>query len=186
MIAPEELIELFKRNKVRFVLMGTYGINGYRDESRATQDVDLLIESKDHERAVQTIQENYPTLKMVDHAVVTRFNDPTTKKSVIDLMKPANATLSAVFENSVKVGRSHRIPDLEMALVSKFAAMVSPHRLQDKKMTDGGDFYNMVRTNSKRIKIRKLQKLAELVYPGGGKEVVNLVKDVRAGKSIRF
>jgi len=49
-IKPEEVIRILKKAKVRFVLMGTYGINGYRYQTRATQDVDVLVRTEDHER----------------------------------------------------------------------------------------------------------------------------------------
>jgi hypothetical protein len=186
MVKPEEVIRLFNRGKVRFVLMGTYGINGYRDESRATQDVDLLVRVRDHAKAVQIIRDAYADLEEKDSPVVTRFLDPTNKKPVIDLMKPEFEVLKAVFKYSVPVGKSHRIPDLEMALVSKFAAMVSPHRVQSKKLVDGGDFVNMVETNLKEIDLKKLRRLAEKVYKGGSSEIAKLVNDIEAGRRIVF
>lgn len=43
MVTPEAVIEILKKAKVKFVLMGTYGIEGYRTQPRATQDVDVLV-----------------------------------------------------------------------------------------------------------------------------------------------
>lgn len=50
MIQPEQVIAILNQAKVRFVLMGTFAINGYRTEARTTQDVDVLVPAKDHER----------------------------------------------------------------------------------------------------------------------------------------
>jgi len=73
-----------------------------------------------------------------------------------------------------------------MALVLKFAAMVSPNRAHDKKLIDGGDFYNMAATNFKAIKMRKVKNLAELVYKGGSKDNHVLLENIRAGRGITF
>ena len=65
--------------------------------------------------------------------------------------------------------------------------MVSPNRKYSKKLLDGGDFADIVETNLAAIdQIGKLLKLAELVYKGGGKEILELIKDVEAGRPIRF
>jgi len=183
---PEEVVRLLNQAKVRFVLMGTYGINGYRDQARATQDVDVLVRSKDHEKAVKAIQQSFPNLNLVDFPVVTRFMDPANDKPLIDLMKPMSDSLLAVFRYSVMVEKSHRVPDLEMALVSKFAAMVSPNRIQSKKLLDGGDFVNIVENNLAAIDKKKLRRLAQQVYPGGGKEILQLLADIEAGRRIVF
>jgi hypothetical protein len=183
---PEEVVRLLNQANVRFVLMGTYGINGYRDQARATQDVDVLVRIKDHEKAVQAVRERFPKLQIVDLPVVTRFTDPANDKPLIDLMKPMSDSLLAVFKYSVMVEKSHRVPDLEMALVSKFAAMVSPNRIQSKKLVDGGDFVNIVENNLASIDKRKLRRLAEQVYRGGGKEIMQLLADIEAGRRIVF
>src|SRR5207249_4499272 len=109
------------------LLLGTHGVGGYRSEARATQDVDLLIKRKDHGKAIQAIQKAFPKLEIHDTPVVTRFIDPKNGKSVIDLMKPTDELFKIAFKNSLPVGDSHYVPGLELAIVSKFAAMVSPN-----------------------------------------------------------
>jgi hypothetical protein len=166
--------------------MGTFAVNGYRDEARATQDFYVLVRTQDHDKAVKAIRTRFPKFLVEDFPVVTRFRDPVNSKPVIDLMKPLNDALQAVFKNSVAVGRSHRIPNLEMALVSKFAAMVSPYREQSKKLLDAADFVNMVINNLASIDAKKLKKLADLVYADGGIEILGLLADIKAGRRITF
>lgn len=185
-VKPEKVIRLLKKAKVRFVLMGTYGINGYRYQARATQDVDVLVWAKDHEKAVAALRVGFPRLKFEDFPVVSRFTDPKTKKPLIDVMKPNNESLQVAFKYSVWVGKSHLIPDLEMGLVSKFAAMVSPNRELVKKLSDGNDFADMVVTNLAKIDLGKLRRLGEKVYKGGGKEILQLVDDIKFGRPLRF
>ena len=73
-----------------------------------------------------------------------------------------------------------------MALISKFAAMVSPHRQPRKKLYDGGDFMEIVEIHVKEIDYKKLKRLADKVYQGGGAEIMNLIEDIKAGRRIQF
>lgn len=182
----QEVIRLLNEGKVRFVLMGTHAIVGWRSESRATNDVDLLIAKRDHAKAVRIISRAYPRLKLVDvPEVVTRFVEPTIKDAVIDLMKPGSELYRAVFRYAHKVGRSHRIPDLEMALVCKFAAMTSATRTGKKRLLDAGDFMDMVEFNREMLDLAKLRRLADKVRSGGGKQISRFVDDIDAGRIIQ-
>lgn len=175
MIHPRKVIRVLNRAGVSFVLMGNYGMTGWRGEERATQDVDVLVRKSHLRKAVKALRKAFPKLKPEDFPVVTRFLDPTTGKVLIDVMKPADAIYQAVFKHSIPVGRTHRIPDLEMALVCKFAAMISAGRLKSKKHTDAGDFIEMVKHNYQAIDFDKLRELGEIVYAGGGREVADYV-----------
>jgi hypothetical protein len=186
MITPQGVIDVLNRAGVKCVLMGTYGMTGWRSEPRATQDVDVLVRKKDIRKAVRALQTAYPDLTVTDFVVVTRFMDPATQMSVIDVMKPTQDVFRAVFRHTIPIGDTHEIPDLEMALVSKFAAMVSHNRLPEKKLIDAGDFTNIVRHNRNDIDLRKLKRLADKVYPSGGDEMLQLITDIDAGRTIRI
>lgn len=185
-VTPEKVIEVLNKAGVHFVVMGTHGVGSWRSEARATHDVDVLVTKKDLARAVATLHEKYPKLEIKEFPVVTRFIDPATGKGVIDVMKPTQEVFRIVFRQTIEVGDSHRIPNLEMALVSKFAAMVSPHRREEKKFVDAGDFIDIVKTNLKDLKLSRLEKLANKVYPRGGQEILTLVEDIKAGRRIQF
>ncbi len=185
MPSPKKVIRVLNEAKVRFVLMGTHGVGGYRSQARATQDVDVLIAARDHAKAVRAVQEAFPKLLVLDTPVVTRFKEKATGEPRIDLMKPNQPLFRVAFRHTVKVGETHQIPDLEFALVSKFAAMVSHYRDADKKMIDGGDFINIVKHNRADIELKKLVQLAERVYVGGGKEIRAMIDSVDAGKTIQ-
>lgn len=186
MIKPEIVIALLNKAGVRFVLMGVYGIVGWRSEERATKDVDILVRAGDHRKAVKAVQEAFPELLMDDQIVVTRFADPATGNVLLDLMKPHEKILKAVFKNTVAVGRTHRIPNLEMALASKYAAMILPNRPAMKKHTDAGDFMDIVEQNQNDIDRAKLHRLAEMVYKGGGDEILQYVEDTLAGRTLQL
>lgn len=183
---PEPIIRLLNQAKVKYVLIGTHGLIGWRSESRATHDVDVLIAKKHHARAVQAIHEAYPHLKVVDVPnVVTHFVEPAIQESVIDLMKPETDLFRAVFRNTHRVGKAYLIPDLEMVLACKFAAMTSKTRRGAKKHVDAGDFTDIVEFNREMLDIPKLKRLAEKVRPGGGKQIAQFINDIDAGRTIQ-
>jgi hypothetical protein len=185
-VAPKRVLKVLQEAGVVGLLLGTHGVGGYRSEPRATQDVDVLIKKKDHAKAIRAVREAFPKLQIKDTPVVTRFIDPRTERAVIDLMKPADALFKVAFRFSLAVGETHRIPDLELALVTKFAAMVSPNREASKKLIDAGDFVDMVVKNLSQIDEGKLKLLANRVYLRGGIEIIQIVRDVAAGRSIRI
>jgi hypothetical protein len=185
-VTPLGVIAVLNGVGIRCVLMGTHGIGGWRSQARATQDVDVLVTKKEVRKAVRALKEAYPKLAVNDLPVVARFIDPATGKPVIDVMKPTQAVYQIVFRHTIPVGDTHRIPDLEMALASKFAAMVSPNRAPEKKMIDGGDFIDIVRHNRNAIDLGKLKRLAGKVYPNGGAEIMVMMNDIDAGRTIQL
>ena len=186
MAPPTDVIAVLNEAAVRFILMGTYGITGWRGEERATQDVDVLVRQRDHRKAVRAIHAAFPHLQEVDSTVVTRFLDPATGTPLIDLMKPTQPLFKVAFRQTVLVEESYRIPNLEFALACKFAAMVSPNREENKKYRDAADFIEMVKHNPTAIRLARLRQLGERVYPGGGAEILRLVENARAGRRLEF
>lgn len=185
-VTPEAVIAALHKAGIKCVLMGVHGINVYRDQARATQDVDVLVTKKDVRKAVRVLEEAFPYLEVRENAAVARFIDPVTQKVVLDVMKPASQAMQTVFRNVVPIGATHRIPDLEMALISKFMAMFSTNRRMDKRQLDAGDFGNMVMHNRARIDLQKLKRLGDRVQPRGGDKVLGLIADVDAGRQIVF
>jgi hypothetical protein len=185
-VKPEDVIARLHEAGVKCVLMGTHALNTWRSEVRGTQDVDVLVRKKDIRKAVKALHEAYPTLTVNDFPVVTRLSDPVTEKGVIDVMKPTQSVYHLIFRHTIPIGDTHEIPDLEMCLASKFAAMVSPHRRPDKKMVDGGDFINVVHHNRSAISLRKLQRLADKVYPNGGAGILRMIEDIDAGRTLQL
>lgn len=183
-VQPEKVVKLLNGAKIKFVLMGTHGLNAYRDEPRATHDVDLLVAARDQKKAIKALTLAFPKLKVEETPIVTRFIDPTTGRGVIDLMKPTFPLHEAAFANAVAFPKLGMVPTLELAIASKFAAMISPHRRKDKKMVDGGDFMNIIQTSGQNLDREKLHELGELVYAGGGAELLRYVDDAIADRTL--
>jgi hypothetical protein len=184
-VKPRQVIEVLRQAGIKPVLMGAYGFNVYRDQARATEYVDVLVRKKDIRKAIRVLHEAFAHLTLNDTPVVTRFIDPATGKAVLDVMKPTQKVFRMFFRHTVPIGDTHSIPTLEMALISKFAAITSPYRERLRKMQDATDFAVMTDHNKDKIDLRKLQRLAEYVYPGGTKEIKQLVEDILAGRPIQ-
>jgi hypothetical protein len=110
-------------------------------------------------------------------------------RQVIDVIRP---TSSPIFKAAlkhvirVKLGTVEvDVPELEMALALKFAAMASATRQLKDKYQDAHDFIAMIQHNAK-IDSGKLGEYAELIYPGGGAAVAKLAADARAGRRLEF
>jgi hypothetical protein len=189
---PEDVIRVLNRAKVRFVLMGAHALHGWSRVERATQDVDVLVQKSQHRKAVAVIAEAFPNLLPEEHPVVTRFREAgegkgTEKPPVrIDVMKASDKIHKAALKHTVRVQNSHDVPTLEMMLACKFAAMTSPNRERHRAMQDGVDFALVVQHNKDDINRIKLRNFGELVFAGGGAELVKLVDDMLAGRMLVF
>jgi hypothetical protein len=185
-ISPEAVIDLLNAAGIRFMLAGAHATSGWMNESRYTEDVDVLVASRQVRATIRTIQRAFPHLQLRDTPVVARFIDPVEKVVVIDVMKPNQPLHQVAMRHAHRIEtteRSYLVPSLEFALAMKFAAMASHWRDRVKKIQDTFDFARMVQVN-KVIDLAKLAKLGERVSPGGGKEVLELVRRVRDGEPL--
>jgi hypothetical protein len=184
-IGPTELFRLLNSAKLNGVLVGAHAVNARSADPRATLDVDIVAEKP--KKVVELFRLAYPHLKVEDHPVVTRFKDEG--REAIDVIKP---TSSPLFKRILKLTETLDIQgvrvvlaDMEAVLALKFQAMVSPARLQEKKLKDGSDFI-VLSKHLKKVDRSKLLELGDLAFPGGGDELLKLVETARAGKPIQF
>ena len=185
-LSPLDVIRVLNKEKISFVLVGAYGLSGWRTQARATEDVDVVVASKQVAKAVRALTKAFTYLESEDIEVVVRLRDKDTKQVAIDVMKPVQPPYRDIFKHTKKVRagkESYRVPSLEMALTCKFAPMISLVRADERKLQDAADFIDMVKKN-KDIDLEVLEKLGELVYTGGGKEILKLVRKVRAGEKL--
>lgn len=186
MIEPAQVIRVLNANKISFVLVGLHGLSAWMREPRGTKDVDVVVMLRQVKKAVRALVEAFPNLEPVDLEVVTRLKDRETDDVLIDVMKPVQQPTRSVFKNTMAVkvrGQAYRIPTLEMALVLKFAPKISLNRADEDKYQDAHDFIRMVK-NNQDIKLEKLAELGDLVYDGGGDEITEMIRRVRAGEKL--
>ena len=183
-ITPQDVIDVFNAAGVQdWVLMGLHGYVGYMPEPRATQDVDVLVSYRQRKRARKAIAEKWPGLAVLELSQVIRFRDPSDldaegqPRPVVDLMLPWSPFQELILEEYVVIDpqTGHRLPTVEAALVSKYAAAISPHRDRQRKEYDIGDFRRIVRANHGQLDTSALRRLAALVWEQGADEIERFV-----------
>lgn len=185
-LGPEDVIPILKAQQIDFVLAGAHGIAGWLAEPRATQDVDVILKVRDRKKATEAILKKFPDLVLEKHPVVWRFKNG--EQYIIDLMFTNSPLFKRVTAEFVvkKIGRfDTKIPKLEAAIAMKFAAMIGPFRNKRKSKQDVVDVMSIVERN-KDIDLAFLSELGELVYEGGGKEIVKIIDDIRAGRDVEI
>jgi hypothetical protein len=185
-IRPEDVIRVLNAAKVSFTLVGAHGLGGWTGKPRATEDVDIVVVQRHVKKAVTVLTAAFPNLDVDAQPAVVRLRDRETNAVAIDVMKPNQAIIQAALKHThtVRSGRTtYKVPSLEMALALKFAPMVSVNRSDLDKQQDAVDFGRMAVTNP-NLDLDQLATLGELVYPGGGKEIVEFVRRVRAGEQL--
>lgn len=184
-IGPSDIGDILTAAGVKYVLVGAHAVNGYSGRPRTTVDVDVI--ARFPKKAAKAILASYPHLTTQDTPVVIRLKDG--EHEAVDVLKPESAKLWPALladARKTRVGRkSVFIPSLEGVLAAKFSAMVSIGRRQADKMQDGADFIRIVEAN-KDIDLKKLSEFGDLVYPEGGKEILKLVADARAGNTLEI
>jgi hypothetical protein len=184
-ITPQEVIDVINEAGVKnWVLMGLHGYVGYLPDPRATQDVDVMVPYTSRARAKKAIAARWPELIIRELSQVTRFLDPTDlnydgqPKPVVDLMHPWSPFQELILKEYVVVDKEtqHHLPTLEAALVSKYAALISPYRDREKREYDAGDFRRLVKANHNQIRESDLGRLASLVWEGGADDIRRFVE----------
>ena len=179
-ITPQEVVDCLVAADIKnWVLMGLHGYVGYLPMPRATQDVDVMVPCSQKKRAVTAIEKRWPELQKTELSQVIRFADPAdvdadgTAKPVIDLMLPWSPFQEKILQHHVVVDEvtGIRLPVIEAAIISKYAAFISPHRSIDKKAYDGGDLRRLIKANHKAIRAEILRELASDVWEGGADEI---------------
>src|SRR5436190_678827 len=87
-IPPLEVIAVLNDVRANFILIGAYGLAGWMKRARATEDVDVVVASRHHKKALKALLAAFPHLEADDQEVVTRLRDRETRDVAVDLVKP--------------------------------------------------------------------------------------------------
>lgn len=75
-IAPFDVISVLNHNQISFVLVGAYGLATWIKKPRSTEDVDIMVATKHHKKAVRALLGVFPHLEADEHHVVTSATRP--------------------------------------------------------------------------------------------------------------
>ena len=184
-ITPQQVIDCLVAADVQnWVLMGLHGYVGYLPMPRATQDVDIMVPFSQRSKAAKAIAAQWPSLLRRDLPQVVRFMDggdldqDGKPKPVVDLMMPWSPFQITILKDHVRVDSEtgHRLQTIEAAIVSKYAAYISPHRDVDKKAFDAGDLGRLFKANWNDIDRERLSALASQVWEQGAAEIIQFMQ----------
>jgi len=184
-ITPQQVIDCLVAADVQnWVRMGLHGYVGYLPMPRATQDVDVMVPFSQKDKAAKAIASQWPTLLRHNLPQVVRFMDSGDldqdgkPKPVVDLMMPWSPFQITILKDHVRVDpeTGHRLPTIEAAIVSKYAAYISPHRDWKKKQQDAVDMRQIVAANWRDIDRERLSALAGQVWEQGAAEIIQFMQ----------
>jgi len=189
-VNPLEVAAIFEKEKVSYVLIGGHMLSYYTGTARATVDVDFIIGGSDFSRASKVIKKTYEQFKQNDRIYhVTYDSKKQNEKDAerIDLVKDGFPLFREVVRRFCVTLRASKhtvkIPTIEAAIALKFAALISPNRGDENKPIDHADLLRLIRSTLS-FDDDALSTLGDLIYKGGGKELVSSVKDVQTGKAL--
>jgi hypothetical protein len=189
-VNPLEVAALFEKEKVAYVLIGGHMMSYYTGTARATVDVDFIIGGTDFTRAAKAIDKAYTQFKYNDRVYHVTYDSTKPKlkdPERIDLVKDGFPLFREIVRKYCVTLRTRqhtvKIPTIEAAIALKFAASISPNRGDENKPIDNADLLRLIRT-SPDFDNKALSALGDLIYAGGGKELVAIVEDIRSGKHV--
>ncbi len=184
-LTPSDVVAPLNNARLKFVLVGGHAINAWTGEPRATVDIDLIAEKPNRARDVLHVA--FPHLVIEEHPVVIRFKDAAME--AIDIIRPQSSPLfkaALQLTTPVRLGDAEvHIPQREAVLALKFAALVMPTRRLEDRYVDARDFILVAKAISVPDE-SKLAELGEMAFSGGGKQLLKLVTDARAGRRLDF
>ena len=188
-ITPADVARVLNAAGVAYVLAGAHAVNVHTGRPRATRDVDVLTDSP--KKAADALVAAYPQLEVRDSPVVTRLL--LGGEEAVDVMK---ARQSKLFRRVVRLGQVVQldgievvVPSVEAVLAMKFTSMVSLGRAMLDRQQDGLDFARVLKAADDlgvAVNLDRLRELGELVFAGGGDEIIGHADDVRAGRMLQL
>ncbi len=189
-VSPLEVAALFEEKRFSYVLIGGHMLSFYTGTARATVDVDFIVSGTDFARAAKAVKNAYSQFKAHDQVYHVTYDSRRANQKDperIDLVRDTFPLFREIVGQYCHILRSRehtvKIPTIEAAIALKFAASISPNRGDENKPVDNADLLRLVRSRSSLDTVA-LSKLGNLVYQGGGKELISIVEDIRTGKSV--
>ena len=186
-VSPLDVVSVLNDGKVHFVLIGGHMLGFHTGTPRATVDVDVIVAHADIAAASGALSQAFPNLAKSDLGANVRFAsaDTSIDRERIDVVKASNAFFKRVLEvytlEILAGGHALKVPTIEAAIALKFAAAISPNRGDESKPQDRVDLLQLIRQHPE-LDNAVIQELGDLVYVGGGAELIAFVTSIREGR----
>lgn len=152
-VYPLEVVVLFEKENVSYVLIGGHMLSFYTGTARATVDVDFLIGGADFARAAKVIDKAYSQFKHRDRIYHVTYDSRMPNQKAperIELVKDGFPLFREVVQHYCHTLRANKrtvkVPTVEAAIALKFAASISPNRGDENKPVDHADLLRLVRS----------------------------------------
>ncbi len=188
MIPPLDVVRVLNKAKIKFTLVGAHALGNWTHRPRTTDDVDVVVAARHVKLAVAALTRAFNDLIPENAPLVVRLRRGKNGPVVVDILKPKLPTVKAALSSTriVKCGQvAFSIPTLELSLVMKFGSIASMLSGYCEKYLDAADFVAMAKAHSK-INTKRLTRLGDLYFVGGGRAVVKMLIDARVGRQIVF
>jgi hypothetical protein len=188
LIPPLDVITVLNGAEVRFVLIGTHALGGWIGKPRCRKDVDLVIGSQQHQKAVRGLCAAYPRLCMEKLPTLTHLRLGETAKTAIQLFpgEQVRLRLGHRYTHEVRAdGQAYLIPCLEAAIAMTFTTMTNPTRELTDRYLDAHDFLCMVKGSS-QVDFAKLAEVGDAFRDGDGEKIVGEVRRVQEGEKFQL
>ncbi|MBI3823358.1 MAG: hypothetical protein HY289_11865 [Planctomycetes bacterium] len=185
-ISPFEVMRRLDRERIRFVLVGSFGLCGWRKQTRAAGYAEVLVGRTVWQKAVAALGDILPKIWVCNLGESVELRQPATGKTAVKVVWPLRHPYSEVIKNSELIhGKrgSYRIPDLEMALTLAFADMTGEGRCWADRYQAAHDFICIVKANE-GIDEKKLLRLASLISSESVRDIAVRIKRIRHGEKI--
>jgi hypothetical protein len=164
------------------VMIGGLVVGCHTGRPRATQDLDVIVDSKNLTAAVmKKLGAAVGSKRLEKHPSFISFIKKTIvgDREVLDLITSKAGSYGLAFENTIQFtidGVEFHIPSVEMMIVLKYTAAVNPVRQKAKQAQDWADIYAMLDANP-GFGTYNTGYLADLVVPGWGEDLLNKIRD---------
>lgn len=187
-VSPRRIISVLRRARVPLVLVGHYGFDGWLQETRQCQIVEIIIRPRSGCTTLRLLTAAFSSLAW--QGVGSRFDflHKKSAKRLISIQLAEEPLELATFDQSLRVfltpSLTYRIPSLEMALALRFASMTQLPWCAEKYY-HAAQFVRMAKINLD-VDWKRLRSVGDLIGPSQGRKLVRKVRDLHAGKRFQL
>lgn len=174
-VSPRRIIGVLRAARVPLVLVGQYGFDGWLQETRQCECVEIVIRPRSERTTLRELTAAFTALRWQGAGSVFQFKHKKTGKALISIQLAEEPLVLSIFEHFLRLDVSpslnYGIPRLEMALALSFASMTRRPWSDADKYYDAAQFIRIVKVNPQLD-----------IEPSGGRRLVKKVRDLHAGK----
>ena len=188
-VPPLDSIRVLNRCQISFMLICCHARGGWMHEPRASNDVDFLVSSRQHRKAVKALAKAYPRLQIIEDLRAIRLYDPAADTHpLIDLWRPFCGILRIALRHrhAVRLEKQEfTMPTVELDMALCCARFFDLPWSDPEKYQVTHDIMLLMKVNH-GLNLDKLTALGDHVRKDGGKWIANKVRAIQQGKMVRW